>query len=135
MYEAHLARLEDLIPSREEVASLLEAISVEERLAGVEVTLLRPEPPDPGELYDRWSYEMAVRGDYHAIGSFLTAISSLERIMVPADLVLDSGLPPMAGQPGSHSRIVARLRIHTYVVSPPQNTGPHTLTTSNETPQ
>ena len=120
VYEAHLARLEELIPSNEEVASLLEAISVQEALTGVEVTMLRPELPEAGELYDRWSYELAVKGDYHAIGSFLTAVASLERIMAPADLVLDSGSPSNsnAEQPGALSTIVARFRIRTYVVPP-----------------
>ena len=126
MYEAHLVRLEDLIPSNEEVASLLEAISVQEAIAGVEVTMLRPEPPETGELYDRWSYEMAVKGGYHAIGSFLTAVASLERIMAPADLVLDVGPISNVEQAGPESAIVARFRIRTYVIPLARTTEPST---------
>ena len=135
MYEAHLTRLEDLIPSNEEVASLLEAISVQEALTGVEVTMLRPEAPEAGELYDRWSYELAVKGDYHAIGSFLTAVASLERIMAPADLVLDLAPASDAEQPGALSAIVARFRIRTYVVPPARTAQASAPKPSSVTPQ
>lgn len=133
MHEAHLAQLEDLIPSSEEVASLLEAVSVEERLAGVEVIMLRPEAPEPGRLYDRHSFEMAVKGDYHAIGSFLTAVASLERIMAPADLVADRTSHYGTGQPGPAHHVVARFRIRTYVVRPERNAEPSVLPASGVT--
>ncbi len=124
VHKAHLAQLEGLIPSSEEVASLLEAVSVEERLAGVEVIMLRPETPEAGEPYGRHSYEMAVKGGYHAIGSFLTAVASLERIMAPTDLATDRAAPPGTGQPGSAHDVVARFRIRTYVASPVPNAEP-----------
>lgn len=118
VYEAYLARLEDLIPSSEGIASLLEAVSKQERLAGVEVTMLRPEVPNAGQPYDRWSYELAVKGDYHAIGSFLTGVASLERILVPADLVIEraktSGTLPSV----TAYHAAARFRLRTYVISP-----------------
>lgn len=118
VYETHLAQLEDLIPSSEGLASLLEAVSVEERLAGVEVTMLRPETPQEGQPYHRWSYELEVKGDYHTIASFLTAVASLERIMAPADLVVERGIPSSNMLPGSAHHAVARFRLRTYVVSP-----------------
>ncbi len=135
LHEAHLARLEDLIPSSEEVASLLEAVSVEERLAGVEVTMLRPETPEAGRPYDRRSYEMAVKGDYHAIGSFLTAIASLERIMVPANLTADRAPPTGTRQTGAAYQAVVRVRIQTYVLSPARGAEPTEPTASGDTPQ
>lgn len=118
VHEAHLAQLEELIPSSEEVASLLEAVSVEERIAGVEVIMLRPETPEAGEPYDRRSYEVAVKGNYHAIGSFLTAVGSLERIMAPADLTADRAPPDGTGHQGSAHDVLARFRVRTYVVLP-----------------
>lgn len=124
VHEAHLAQLEELLPSSEEMASLLEAVSVEERLAGVEVIMLRPETPEPGEPYDRRSYEVAVKGKYHAIGSFLAAVASLERIMAPADLVAGLASPYGTGQPGSAHDVVARFRIRTHVLPPARNAEP-----------
>ena len=133
VHEAHLAQLEELIPSNEEVASLLEAVSVEERLAGVEVIMLRPETPEAGDRYDRRSYEVAVKGKYHAIGSFLTAVASLERIMAPADLVADRASAYGTGQPGSAHDVVARFRFRTHVVSPVPNAEPAAPTASEVT--
>lgn len=135
LHEAHLVRMEDLIPSSEEVASLLEAVSVEERLAGVEVTMLRPEMPEAGRPYDRRSYEMAVKGDYHAIGAFLTAVASLERIMVPANLTVGRAPPAGTRQTGPAYRAVARVRIQTYVLSPARGAEPSEPTASGDTPQ
>ena len=82
-YRTQLARLEGLMPSDREVASLLEAISASEGAAGVEVARMRPQPIQPGRFYDLWSYEIEVRGNYHAVGGFLTRVASMERILVP----------------------------------------------------
>lgn len=114
-YSAYLARLEALVPTSEDVASLLAAISVEERRAGVEVTMLRPEPRESGEVYDRWSYQVAVRGRYHQIASFMTAIASLHRIMIPSDVNITAEPAFPADGVGAGASLVASFRIHTYV--------------------
>ncbi len=116
-HERHLARLETLIPAREEVASLLESISVVERETGVEVTMLRPEPPEEGELYDRRSYEVMVRGGYHEIASFMTAVASLRWIVVPSDIAIVTDPEAGAARPDASAALVASLRIQTYVAS------------------
>ena len=114
-YSAYLARLEALVPTSEDVASLLAAISVEERRAGVEVTMFRPEPREPGEAYDRWSHQVAVRGRYHQIASFMTAVASLHRIMIPSDVNITAELAFPADGVGANASLVASFRIHTYV--------------------
>ena len=115
VYSAYLARLEALVPTSEDVASLLAAISVEERRAGVEVTMLRPEPRESGEVYDRWSYQVAVRGRYHQIASFMTAIASLHRIMIPSDVNIAAELAYPTDGVGASASLVASFRIQTYV--------------------
>ena len=121
LYEEHIARLERLIPTKEEVAALLEAVSNEERRAGVEMTMMRPEPVEPGDHYDRLSYQVAVTGGYHAVGAFLTAVASLERILAPADLAITSG-DASAPQPGARDGAAsASFRLRTYLASPPQS--------------
>ena len=114
-YSAHLARLETLIPESEEVAALLEAISVEERRTEVEVTMLRPEPRESGEVYDRWSYEVAAKGGYHQIAAFITAIASLDRIMVPSDMNISAERTPHANRFGTSAPLAASFRIRTYI--------------------
>ncbi len=127
LYEDHIARLERLIPADEEVPALLEAVSAEERRAGVDVAAMRPEPPEPGEFYRRRSYELQVVGGYHQVGSFMTAIASLERLVAPTDLYIapapdialapdpESGLDPTSGPDSiSGGRVVATFHIRTY---------------------
>ena len=124
-YAEHIAALEGLIPAGGEVAVLLEAISDYETRTGVEVTRMRPQPIGPGEFYDRWSYELDIRGSYHAIGSFLAGIASLERIVVPTAVAItpegESGLS--AEDDGG--AVLASLRIQSYVSIPrlPATTG------------
>lgn len=122
LYQEHIGRLEQLIPVNEEVAALLEAVSDEERRAGVEVTMMRPEPVEAGEFYDQLSYELAVRGSYHAVGTFLAAIASLERIVAPGDLAVTPGGPSGAEDGPYDGTVSATFRIRTYVARP---TRPH----------
>lgn len=119
-YSAYLARLEALIPTSEDVAALLAAISVEERRTGVEVMMLRPEPREPGEVYDRWSYQIVVRGRYHQIASFMTAIASLHRIMIPSDVNITAELASPADEIATSASLVASFLVRTHV-----GPGPH----------
>ena len=128
LYQEHIGQLEELIPANEEVPELLEAISAEERKAGVEMTMMRPEPVEDLGFYHRLSYELAVRGDYHAVGSFIAAIASLERVVAPADLaIIPDG---RFGSEGAADRgtVSASFRIRTYVTRAVQPSG------ANETP-
>ena len=113
-YGEHIATLEGLIPAGGEVAVLLEAVSDYETRTGVEVTRMRPQPIEPGEFYDRWSYELDIRGSYHAIGSFLAGIASLARIVVPAAVAImpEGGSGPAAEDDGG--AVLAGLRIESY---------------------
>jgi len=115
VYERHVARLEELIPSTEEVSALLSSVAMEARSSGVEVIVLNPGPSQPGAFYTRQTYEMAVIGDYHLVARFLTGVASLPRIITPVDMEIQ----PFAGNlPRSdmEAPITARFRIETYVL-------------------
>ena len=108
-------RLEALVPSAAEVPALMEAISLEEARAGVEMTVLRPEPPEDGGPHQRWSYQLAVRGGYHAIGAFVTAIGSLEHIAAVDDMVVSAEGSASGAVGGGGVTVVASFRIHILV--------------------
>lgn len=116
-YERHVDRLEALIPQSEEVAALLNQISAAARETGVTDPEMRPEPDEPGEFYTKESYEIAVVGDYHDIGRFLTRIASLSRIITPIDLELTrfTGDTDLLN-PEIEVPLAARLRIQTYIL-------------------
>lgn len=135
LYRDHIMRLEALIPANEEVAALLDAITDEERTAGVEMTMMRPEPVEPGDYYDRLSYQVTVRGDYHAVGSFMAAIASLQRIVAPGDLVITPADPPAGEDLAEAGSILAGFRIRTYVATPSLSAEPGTPPAEHGDPQ
>lgn len=118
LYEQHVAKLEELIPADEEVPALIDDMMTRARTVDVDVTLLEPQPREPGELYDRTSYNMAVVGEYHSVGRFLAGIASLSRIVSPVqvDIQLHSDA---TRYPDLQSPILATFRIETFVLPDP----------------
>lgn len=115
LYEQHVAKLEELIPARDEVPALLDDISSRARQLNVEQRELQPQPREPGEFYDKTSYLMTFVGEYHSIGRFLTDIASLPRIITPVQLDLQRFTQPQQ-YPDLESPVLASFRIETYVL-------------------
>lgn len=109
LYEAHMARLEQLIPSGEEVPELLNMIATRAEGTGVQLALMRPEEDVAAEFYRRVTYEIGVIGRYHDIGLFLSEVGTLPRIVTPIDL----NLRRRSGDP---LQLNASFRIETYVL-------------------
>lgn len=118
LYERHVAKLEELIPGVEEVATLADEIASQGRFTSVEIDRMVPEPRQPGTYYDRTSYEMAVIGEYHGVARFLTRIASLSRIVKPVEVDVQ---PYTQTQrfPDLESPVIATFRIETYVLPDP----------------
>lgn len=115
LYERHVATLERLIPQSHEVPALLNNMAMEARRTGVDLSLMRPEPPVTGTYYTKRSYEIGVIGEFHDVGRFLTSVASLSRIITPVDLdVATYDVPEAQGE--YDSPINARFRIETYVL-------------------
>jgi len=118
LYEAHVAQLEELIPGREEVAALVDDIGTRARLRNVDLREMQPQPREPGEHYDRTSFNMAVVGEYHDVARFLTEIASLSRIVTPVQVEVT-----LFNQPQQYRDlefpVMASFRIETYVLPEP----------------
>ena len=114
LYRQQLELAEGLIPSDEEVPSLLDAISAEATRTGVELTLIQPVGATEEAYYTRRVYDMAVVGRYHQVGEFLTRVASLPRIVTPTNLTL-APRPAPEGQ-GGPQLLEARFSIETYVI-------------------
>lgn len=115
LYEAHVAKLEELIPEQEEVPVLLDDIQTRARVQNVDVRLLEPQPREPGEYYDRTAYNMAVVGEYHAVARFLTEVASLSRIVTPTQVEVQLHSDPQQYQE-LESPVMATFRVETYVL-------------------
>lgn len=116
-YGSSLDILRSLVPEQREVANLLDDIQIRAKVRGVTVadfSVLTPvEGPAP---FDTYSYSMAVIGRYHQVGSFLTDVASLRRIMVSSDLKLAAANITQARVLGDTTAMIeARLTIRTYV--------------------
>jgi type IV pilus assembly protein PilO len=123
LFRRQLAVVEGLIPSSEELPDLLDAISAEAQRSGVEISLIQPVSATEERYYTRRIYDMAVLGQYHDIGEFLTRVASLPRIVTPIDLRLalppNTPAAPAAGQRAAAEgppRLEARFSIETYVI-------------------
>jgi type IV pilus assembly protein PilO len=115
-YEKELALLNRLVPSTNEVPSLLDQVSTAARRAGLELQDVAPAGPQPGEEFDTYKYKVGVYGGYHEIAQFLTNIATLDRIVAPMNLSLlvttaRGEKRPKAGE----SLLDARFEITTYV--------------------
>jgi len=95
-YSANLELARRLVPERNEVPALIDDISTRSKIREVTVGTIQPLPPEPGTPFDTHRFRLEVFGHYDAIGEFLSDIASLERIIVPVDLMLASA--PQAAQ-------------------------------------
>ncbi len=114
LFERHVAELEQLIPSSEEVAMVMDQMDQVARDAGVTVTMTRPQPAVPGPFYTEQSYQIRVLGEYHDVGRFLAGVASLPRIITPSDLQLEPFNDP-TGSMGFDSPVEVNFRIQTYL--------------------
>ncbi len=115
IYERHVQKLEELIPSTDNFGTLADDISNVGRLTDVRIDRMDPEPAEPVTFYDKRSYDMAAIGEYHNVGRFLTGIASLSRIVTPVEI--DIRVYDQAGRyPDMVSPVIVTFRIETYVV-------------------
>ncbi len=69
------------LPRRSEVPSLLEDISTAGVTSGLEFKLFKPATEKQIEFYAELPIDIAVLGNYHQLGQFVSRISSLNRIV------------------------------------------------------
>jgi type IV pilus assembly protein PilO len=128
IFEEHVRQLEELIPRSEDVPVLIHQITQRAYDTGVELALIRPGEEQKGEHYALQTFELQVVGEYHDIGSYLTSIGSLGRIVRPFDLsmAIESTLPRSRdGAP----KLRASFRIETYVMPLPSTAEANNATT------
>ncbi len=115
LQERQLRIFEEFIPQSEEVPNLLDAISQEARLVGVEMSRIRPQAEEPGEFYSKQTWELSVLGEYHNVGRYLTRIASLPRIIKPTSLNMTVA-PRSRATRDMQSPLEVSFRIETFVL-------------------
>lgn len=118
-YQQSLTVMRQLVPTGNEVPTLLEQVSTAARRVGLDVSDIQPQPVIPGEQFDTYRYSLKVMGDFHSLGEFLTNVGSLTRIIAPVNVKLL--LPGNAARAAKLKRrkddaiIEAQFDIQTYV--------------------
>ena len=94
-----------LLPEREEMASLLRAVTLLGDESGVLFVLFRPLPPLPAQYYTEHPVEVRVEGGYHEIGTFLGELANMERMVTVSDLSIESAKDSPEDKPAAASFI------------------------------
>lgn len=112
-YEAQLAEMQrmftallQLLPSTAEIPSLLVEISQAALTVGLEIELFQPRAESRQTFYARVPIQMRVRGNYEQLAEFVSAISSMERIVTVHDLFIRPGR--------SDSDLLMDVQVRTY---------------------
>lgn len=116
-YQKNLDMMRELVPTSNEVPSLLENISTAARRVGLDLASVEPVPVIQGEQFDTYRYKISVIGGYHELAGFLANVGSLDRIMAPVglDLKLHTGTKTQANQKAGESLLDASFQVQTYV--------------------
>jgi type IV pilus assembly protein PilO len=116
-YQRNLDMMRELVPTSNEVPSLLENVSTAARRVGLDLGSVEPIPVIPGEQFDTYRYKVSVMGGYHELAEFLTNVGSLNRIMAPLglDLKIHPGDKDKSHQKAGESLLDASFQLQTYV--------------------
>ena len=127
--QASLDVMRQLVPTSNEVPALLEQVSTAARRVGLDLATVKPQPVIEGETIDTYRSQVAVIGDYHALGEFLANVGSLTRIVAPVNLALSPlgngaavDARKKASKKNNNSVLDSRFELQTYVAktAPPR---------------
>jgi Tfp pilus assembly protein PilO len=85
-YSAELNVLRRLVPTQTQVNALIDGVSTAARQNGMDLSGYEPAGDMPGDYFDARKYSFQVTGPYHRVAEFLTAIGSLDQIIVPMNV-------------------------------------------------
>lgn len=114
--EQLFAALQRLVPERSEIPAIYESIAQESQSLGLELQQVVPAAPqaDSGSYYLHQDWQMQVKGDYQAVGRFLTRVASFRRIVRPEI----SEVRPAERTPSGRQLVSATFGLETYVIPP-----------------
>ena len=109
-----------LVPTENEVSTLVDQVSTAARRVGLEIVNVQPLPTLVGDQYEAFKYRLVVRGgSYHQIADLLTNIGSLQRIVAPINVVLNPQTEARGVKRAKTQNLEARFEIQTYVAHAP----------------
>jgi type IV pilus assembly protein PilO len=115
-YASNLQLMRQLVPTSNEVPTLLDQVSTAARRAGLDIGRVEPLGPETSTEFnfEAYRYKMTITGAYHDIAEFLTNVGSLPRIMVPLNIQM-SQQNQTGPRPDPKKAATAVFELHTYV--------------------
>lgn len=86
------------LPSRSEVANLLNDISQTRVASSLDEELFQPQPEQPKEFYAEIPNKIIVTGSYHEMGTFVSGVASLPRIVTVDEVEIKAADPKTGGR-------------------------------------
>src|SRR5690348_13056909 len=125
-YTALLAVMRRLVPDKNEVPALIDDISTKAKVRGVTIGRIERQAVEPGPPFDTYRYRLEIIGHYDQLGEFLSDIASLQRIIVPQDVLLKPAQQQAQRLLGDTlgSLLEAQFQIRTYVKAAAPPPGP-----------
>jgi len=98
------------LPSKTEVANLLQDISQTRVQSALEEELFEPQGEVPKDFYAEVPNRIVVTGNYHEMGQFVSAVAALPRIVT----IDEVELKPIGGQSGGNAQMRMSALAKTY---------------------
>ncbi len=109
-----------LVPTGNELPSLIEQVSTAARREGLDIASLEPQPIVRGETFDTYRYKVSMTGGYHALAEFMTNVGSLQRIVTPVNISLalstNKSINAVKLAPAGTAAVETKFEIQTYVI-------------------
>lgn len=119
-YAKDLEVMRLLVPTGNELPSLIEQVSTAARREGLDIASLEPQPIVRGETFDTYRYKVSMTGGYHALAEFMTNVGSLQRIVTPVNVSMALSTNKNANAvklaPAGTAAVETRFEIQTYVI-------------------
>ncbi len=117
-YQAGLGLMRRLVPTENEVTTLIDQVSTRAQMRDVRVMELTPLPPELRVPFRVHRYRFRVVGEYDRLGEFLSDVASLSRIMVPYEIDLSEVTDfQVTGGDSTITYLQARFMLRTFAKS------------------
>jgi type IV pilus assembly protein PilO len=119
-YAKDLEVMRLLVPTHNELPSLIEQVSTAARREGLDLASIEPQPIIHGETFDTYRYRLSITGGFHALAEFMTNVGSLTRIVTPVNLGLalsqNKQLNAVKLAPAGTAPVESKFEIQTYII-------------------
>ena len=107
-----------LLPDENEISGLLRKISAAGTQAGLEWVQFTPAPSLAHGFYNENPIDVTLEGGYHQVGTFLSSISNLGRIVNVRNVALEGVEARRQAEPENDHTLTATLQVVAYSMDP-----------------